>query len=525
MAAIPSPKRHTAQGHIPTFEGTRDRLPAPIYDENPAFVACYWKAWELAFRNFHLPTEQNGFVSPFIDAAFNQNIFLWDTCFMTMFCNYAHGLTPGIASLDNFYVKQHDTGEVNREIDRTTGHDFEPWINRDDRPLFSRWGWWAGDSGNRGAAPVEYRGRDVPSPNPRCTLDALDHPLFAWAEMEAFRVTGDVERLRRVWSPLTRYYAALHKYLRQGNGLYMTDWASMDNSQRNPHLARGGTAVDTSSEMVLFARLLAEMADVLIKPNDAAAYRAEADSTAARINALMWDEARQFYFDLSVDGAQGAVKTIAAFWTLLAGVALPQQAAALVRELENPATFKTLHRVPSLAANESQFTPDGHYWCGGVWPSTNMMVVRGLDRCGFADLARTIALNHVEHVTAVFLDTDTLWEDYAPMRVAPGNPARPDFVGWTGIGPISFLLECAVGLRPDAPARTLTWTIRTNQRVGCERYRLGGRIVSLICEPPDGAGRRELSVESDGGVHLHIRLNEQSHRFDVKAGKPLRVCL
>ena len=33
----------------------------------------------------------------------------------------------------------------------------------------------------------------------------------------------------------------------------MTDWASMDNSPRNPHLARGGCAVDTSSQMAMFA--------------------------------------------------------------------------------------------------------------------------------------------------------------------------------------------------------------------------------------------------------------------------------
>ncbi len=63
----------------------------------------------------------SGFVSPFIDAAFNQNIFLWDTCFMTMFCNYAHPYVPGICSLDNFYAKQHADGEICREINRTTG--------------------------------------------------------------------------------------------------------------------------------------------------------------------------------------------------------------------------------------------------------------------------------------------------------------------------------------------------------------------------------------------------------------------
>ncbi len=74
----------------------------------------------------------SGFPSPFIDAAFNQNIFLWDTCFMTMFCNVAHPLVPGISSLDNFYAKQYPDGEIAREIDRTTGETFRAWQNTED---------------------------------------------------------------------------------------------------------------------------------------------------------------------------------------------------------------------------------------------------------------------------------------------------------------------------------------------------------------------------------------------------------
>lgn len=60
------------------FETTRDKLPSPIYDENASWVAMYWKSWELAFRNFHEPAPGSGYVSQFIDAAFNQNVFQWN---------------------------------------------------------------------------------------------------------------------------------------------------------------------------------------------------------------------------------------------------------------------------------------------------------------------------------------------------------------------------------------------------------------------------------------------------------------
>jgi hypothetical protein len=510
---------------MPPLAGLRDQLPAPIYEENPAYVDCYWEAWRVVCAHVRQPTAGSGFVAPYVDLDFNQNVFLWDTCLMTMFCNHAPGLTPGIAALDNFYAKQHDTGEICREIDRSTGCDFEPWINREDRPLFSRCGWGGWDLRDRGPTPVEYRGRGVPTPNPRCTLDALDNPLPALAELESFRATGDTERLGRVWTPLTRYYAALRSYLRQGNGLYITDWASMDNSPRNMHLDRGGTAVDTSAQMVLFARSLAGIADVLGKQDDAAKYRADAKALAERINALMWDPARRFYFDLSVEGQRGTVKTIAAYWTLWAGVASPWQARALAEELQNPATFKTLHRVPSLAADESGFVPGGEYYRGSVWTPLDLMVVRGLERYGFTDLAREIALNHLENVAAVYLETGAIWENYAPTQVARGDGALRDMVGFSGIGPINFLLEYAIGLRPDAPNRRLTWAIRSHQRVGCERFRFAGLVVTLVCEPADHNGRRELRVESSGDFHLRLLLNGHPYGFDVSAGQPLRVRL
>ena len=120
---------------LPQFEQMRSQLPSPIYDENPLWTELYWKVWALAFKNFHEPCAESGFVSQFIDAAFNDNVFLWDTSFMTMFCSLAHPLVPGIASLDNFYVKQHESGEICREIKRESGLDFIPWANANDASL------------------------------------------------------------------------------------------------------------------------------------------------------------------------------------------------------------------------------------------------------------------------------------------------------------------------------------------------------------------------------------------------------
>ncbi|UCG57016.1 MAG: hypothetical protein JSU70_19395 [Phycisphaerales bacterium] len=508
---------------LPVFAETKDKLPSPIYDEDPDYVRCYWKSWELAFRNFHEPAAESGFVSQFIDAAFNQNIFLWDTCFMTMFCNYAHPYVPGICSLDNFYAKQHEDGEICREINRSTGKDFEPWVNKENRPLFSRWGY-AWDDGFK-QVDVTYRARAVPPPNPKLTLDSLNHPIFAWAELESYRLTQDRSRLELVWEPLVRYYHALKKYLRQGNGLYITDSASMDNATRNVYLESGGTGIDISSEMVLFARNLAEIGLILGKQKQAAQYEQDTEELVTLINELMWDDTRKFYFDLTLQGKKAPVKSIAAFWTLLAEVASKSQAEALAAELNNPQTFKTVHRVPTLAANERGFNAQGGYWNGAVWAPTDMMVIRGLENYGYTELAREIALNHLHNVIEVFRTTGTVWENYAPQSIAPGKPSKRDFVGWTGIGPIALLLEYAIGVKADAIANTITWDIRSSKRIGIDNFWFGGKTVSLVCGQGDSDSKRSVRVRSDGAFHLVITFEDKTRTVEVPAKQLVEVRL
>ncbi len=498
---------------LPTFAETKSKLPSPIYDEDPACIDMYWKAWELAFRNFHEPAKDSGYVSQFIDAAFNENIFQWDTCFMTMFCNYAHPYVPGIGSLDNFYCKQFENGEICREIVRATGKEYEPWVNREGRGLRSR----------TQGFEVSYVGREPPQPPPHLMLDAVNHPIFAWAEMESFRITADRERLALVYPPLVKYYRALQMYIRQGNGLYMTDWASMDNSPRNDALKRGGTAVDTSAQMALFARNLAEMADLLEKKDEAKAFRAEAEKLARLINEKMWDPDRKFYFDLTVDGKRSPVKTIAAFWTLLAGVAGPEPIAALSAELRNPKTFGRMHRVPTTPADEPAFKPAGGYWQGSVWAPTNMMVIRGLEKSGQRELADQIAREHLRIVREVFQKTGTIWENYAPDAAKQGDSASRDFVGWSGIGPILCLIEYGIGIRADAHTNTITWTLRSPRSVGIEHLWFAGKTVSLICDEPDARGRRIVRVRSNAGFHLKLICGEVTRDADVVAAQTLEM--
>ena len=113
----------------------------------------------------------------------------------------------------------------------------------------------------------------------------------------------------------------------------------------------------------------------------------------------------------------------------------------MVAHLADTAEFDRPHRVPSLSADHPKYNPTGRYWQGGVWPGANYMVIDGLYRKGYHDLALEVAENHFNAVFEVWKNTGTFWEYYAPEKIEPGFMARKDFVGWAGLPPIAVFIE------------------------------------------------------------------------------------
>jgi Neutral trehalase len=507
---------------LPSFEEVQDKLPQPIFEDRPDYLECYWYAWKVAYRNLHIPTAESGYVSNFIDAAFNKDIFLWDTAFITMFCNMANPYIPGIRSLDNFYCKQFDDGEIPREMVRDSGEDFMPWVNLERRQLHS---YFHNHYGHRRLMQTERPsfdemfkpdlGRTVEVP-PYLTLDNLNHPILAWAEWVSYKHTGDVDRLATVFEPLFRYYESLQYHLQNHFGLYVTDWASMDNNPRNRYL---GSGLDISCEMVLFARNLIDIGTVLIEHNRLNGKQNDIDTMKSRIkqleqdaqklaeviNRMMWNSEKGFYFDVQNNGEQAPVKTIAAYWSLISGVADSGQAERLVEWLNDPATFNRKHRVPVCAADEPGYNPRGGYWRGSVWAPTNAMVIQGLEKYGYDELAEEIALNHLNNVVQIFKDTGTIWENYPPDSIDSGDADKSDFVGWSGIAPISYFVEYAIGLKGDAEKNEVTWKLKPGQgTVGCNRYWFAGVTLDLLATE-QGDGSYLITASSDSPVTLKIR--------------------
>jgi glycogen debranching enzyme len=196
----------------------------------------------------------------------------------------------------------------------------------------------------------------------------------------------------------------------------------------------------------------------------------------------MWDETNSFYYDRFKDGKLSNVKTIGAYWALLAGIVPKGRVPAFLDHLRNPNEFNRPHRIPTLSADHESYHPKGAYWRGGVWAPTNYMVLRGLNFMGENELAHEIAMNHLDNVVQVYNNTETLWENYAPESVAPGSVAKNEFVGWTGLVPISVLFENVFGIRPNVPEKQITWDIRLLERHGIKKYPFGKKnLLDLEC--------------------------------------------
>jgi hypothetical protein len=101
------------------------------------------------------------------------------------------------------------------------------------------------------------------------------------------------------------------------------------------------------------------MAERVGRAGEVGDLRTELEHLTSYINAYMWDERSRFYGDRLRDGSVNPVKTIGAYWTLLAGLVPDERLAGFVGHLEERAEFNRPHRVPSLAADHPDHQVDG----------------------------------------------------------------------------------------------------------------------------------------------------------------------
>ncbi len=488
-------KNNFTESVIPTFETSKDKLASPILENNPELIELYWETWQLAFDHYKNPPQGSPFVSAYIDEAFAPNIFQWDTFFMIMFARYADHIFPAIQSLDNFYCRQYENGYICREIVEATGEDFV------------------------------FEGRE----------HTVNPPLFSWAEMENFKITGDKSRFKIVLPALEKYAGWLEVYRKKANTKHNLYWqtglgSGMDNTPRS-----GTGWVDMSAQMVMMYNDLSKMCDELNDSYKSKLFKDKADKISVLINKFMWNEEDGLYYDVDDEGNQVKCKTVACFWPMLAGVTDKNQADKLLQNLKDPNTFWRKIPFPSLSVDDKQFKAEGEYWLGSVWAPTNVMIIKGLDKFGvnndwaykFNEFATLATEEYLNGIYKVYKKTGTIWENYSSEAFARGSSSRADFVGWSGCGPIQLLIENIIGLRPDGVNNSLTWHLTRIDKHGIENLKFGNVNVSVIAEKREKVfspisikvicdNDFELNVEHGNNNYKSFKITKGTHTITIE---------
>lgn len=130
------------------------------------------------------------------------------------------------------------------------------------------------------------------------------------------------------------------------------------------------------------------------------------------INTKLWDNERKMYIDYDLAADRPIItNTVAQFIPLFAGPSLertdlkkyqlvpPDRAELMVQKLLSPDFWPNSGGYPvcSVAAGDAAFEPE-RMWRGPVWINTNWLIIRGLQRHGYHQIARDLTEETLELV-------------------------------------------------------------------------------------------------------------------------------
>ncbi len=458
-------------------------VPRISFAAEPAFEEFHAFAWESAAR--HVRDYSGAPCTPYMDEAFStDHIWLWDTCFMALYCRYALQDFPGIQSLENFYQPMLDDVESSLMI-------------------------------------------HIPD-NP---------PLTAWVEYEYYQLTGDHHRLeeifgrrrcpQRMFELFEGFKAgtlATHSYpgstIRAEKcelGYYWTGGRNgMDNTPRGDF----GPEVfdnDPAYRRIFFLDALAQQAlgaHCIWELTGDETFERRHRELCRLLNDHYWDEEDGIYYDIesAPPHRRVKVKTPASFWPLLAGACTPIQAERLAEHAADPAIFGGDIPFPSVSRDSRHFDPDGRYWRGGVWLPTAYMAIKALERNGFPSLADQLGEALLRHQLRTWREFSphTIWEVYSPTQPCPATGkhpttkgARADFCGWSALGPISLAIENLLGFEVDAAKNLVSWRLHQTCAHGIDDLRFGENCCSIHYD-----GKNTIRVKSEKPFTLKVNGRE-----------------
>ncbi len=202
------------------------------------------------------------------------------------------------------------------------------------------------------------------------------------------------------------------------------------------------SAVDLCSYRALDLECLSRIAHILDDGPTARRLEDMRHDLARTMNAALWSERAGMYLDELPLGQSPRVAA-SNFLPLVAGVPSRRRARLMVDVLRDPARFWGEWVLPTISRDDPAFD-DQQYWRGSIWPPMNYLVLQGLRRYGFDDLAHDLAWKGARMFLADRASTGMCRENF-DSRTGAGRGHR--FQSWAPLFALGALEEVD-GFRP-----------------------------------------------------------------------------
>ena len=256
--------------------------------------------------------------------------------------------------------------------------------------------------------------------SPETQSEITQPPILAWAVREISRKTEDMDWVNRCQGPLFRYLEwirlnrdknnnCIPEWHIEGNPLCRCGECGLDNSPLYDK-ATLLDSVDFASYLCNDYRCLAEISQLAGNTQLKNQCLVHADAIKTAVNTHLWSELDSIYYSREFGREFVAIKTIASFMPLFAGIARPQQASKLLEHLQDETSFASAFPIPSTSLDSGQYCKD--MWRGPTWLNTNYLVYQGILEYGYKPQANALRTVILKTVNDWFLKTGCLFEFY-----------------------------------------------------------------------------------------------------------------
>ena len=269
--------------------------------------------------------------------------------------------------------------------------------------------------------------------------DVTKPPLLAWAAWKLFETDGDREFLDEIYEPVVRWNDWwFEKNDDDQDGLceYHHPYSSgLDDSP----LWDAGMPVeapDLNTYLCLQQEALAKMARAIGLNAEVETWARRADAMAARMIEQLWDEQAGLFWAVK-RGQPIKIRTPFNLFPLMTGRLPRPIVERLVAHLTDEHEFWSHYPVPSVALDDPKFNPL-EMWRGPTWVNVNYLLIEGLQRNGYLDLARELRRRTLDMLCL----HDDIYEYYQP-QTGEVPPKAASIFGWSSAIFIDLAIQAA----------------------------------------------------------------------------------